>query len=54
MILWIPLVTYCIEDLLVQNKPCINGQTSQMKIIYNSIYYVCLPSNRRRIKSGSK
>jgi hypothetical protein len=25
-----------IEDLLVQNKPYINGQTSQMKIKYNS------------------
>jgi hypothetical protein len=23
------------EDHLVQNKPCINGQNSQMKIIYN-------------------
>ena len=27
---------YRIEDFLVQNKPYINGQTSQMKIIYKS------------------
>ena len=35
-----------IEDLLVQNKSYINGQTSQMKIKYNP-YTICLPSNRR-------
>jgi hypothetical protein len=36
VIQWIPLVIYCIEDLLIQNKPYVNGQISQMKIICNS------------------
>jgi len=27
--------TDCIENLLVQNKSCINDHTAQMKIIYN-------------------
>jgi len=44
----------CIEDLLVQNKSYINGQTSEMKIKYKSNTMFCLPSNRRQIKSGSK
>jgi hypothetical protein len=37
----------CIEDLLVQNKAYINGQTAQMIIKYYPNTNVCLPSNRR-------
>ena len=53
----------CTEYLLLQNKSYINGQTSETKIKYNSntmfVYPVTedelnQPSNRRRIKSGSK
>ena len=41
------------EDLPLQNKSYIDGQTAQMIIKYNA-NTVCLPSNRRQIKSGSK
>ena len=44
----------CTEDLIVQNTSYINGQNTQMKIIYNQNNNVCLPSNRRWIKSNSK
>jgi hypothetical protein len=49
MIQWIPLVIYCIEDLLVQNKPYINGQTSQMKIIYNSNTMFVYPATEDKL-----
>jgi len=44
----------CTEDLIVQNKSYINGQSTQMQITYNLNINVCLPSNRRWIKPNSK
>jgi hypothetical protein len=43
----------CIEDLLVQNKLYINGQTAQMKIKYNPNTMFLYPVTKN-IKSGSK
>ena len=48
------LYSTCTEGVIVQNNSYINGQNTQMQIIYNLNTNVCLPSNRRWIKSNSK